>query len=330
MGQNAAQRSLPAVHDDQFHRDIGVVEGGDSLRYALVAMNGHHDDGNRGSSRDGHAAMHIDIAGIRSLGRWRKGQAGSLSVLTIEVPKLRRRLFGGPICIAVFSYRYDAPLVHGLIENIRPMVHGWVSWDDRQAKSAFTGDNERRKTLIQAAYDAGAQWVLAIDPDERLEQAGAALIPWMTRAPMVRAWSFRLREMYAPDAYRVDGVWGRKRQTRLFRLLDSQFPISRKGTFETAELHQPWVPSDRWTGRSGLNLYHLKMITPERRQARAALYNALDPKRQYQKIGYDYLADDSGAVLETIPVRRSYRPAFRDDGGLWMARPDEVSQLDPP
>ncbi len=60
------------------------------------------------------------------------------------------------------------------------------------------------------------------------------------------------------------------------------------------------------------------MITPERRQARAALYNHLDPDRRMQRIGYDYLADDRGAEFERIAPDRAYLPAHREDGGLWM------------
>ncbi|TIW19796.1 MAG: hypothetical protein E5V65_09705 [Mesorhizobium sp.] len=61
------------------------------------------------------------------------------------------------------------------------------------------------------------------------------------------------------------------------------------------------------------------MIEPKRRGARRDLYNHLDPDSRLQKIGYDYLADESGAVLEAIPAGRDYFPAHTDDGGLWMA-----------
>ena len=235
--------------------------------------------------------------------------------------------FFQPRCIAVFSFRYDAQLVPALIDNIRPVVDGWVSWDDRQSAKNFTGDTERRKVLIQAAYDAGAQWVLAMDPDERLEQKAAERIRSLIRTPFVRAWSFQWREMYEPDAYRIDGIWGRKRQTRLFRLYDRQFPIAETGSFDTAELHQGWVSDGPGRHHSDLNLYHLKMITPERRRARSALYNALDPDGRFQKVGYDYLADDSGAVLEKIPAGREYLPQHEEDAGLWMAPPDEVMPI---
>ena len=267
------------------------------------------------------------LAGVTAGGGVRSGNEVP-GLLTVDVPAGRkRRLFDRPRCIAVFSYRYDVQLVPALIENLRPVVDGWISWDDRQASSTFTGDTQRRKVLIQAAYDAGAQWVLAMDPDERLERAAAQIVPRLIRTPFTSSWSLSLRELYAPDAYRIDGIWGRKRQTRLFRLDDRQFPIAETGSFDTAELHQPWVDDGRGRRKADLNLYHLKMITPERRQARSALYNALDPQRQFQKVGYDYLADDSGAVLETIPSGRDYLPAHHDDAGLWMAAPDSVDPI---
>ena len=67
-----------------------------------------------------------------------------------------------------------------------------------------------------------------------------------------------------------------------------------------------------------INLYHLKMIAPKRRQARRDLYNHLDPERKLQAIGYDYLTDEEGLELENIPVHRFYDPPFVEDHGLWM------------
>jgi hypothetical protein len=60
------------------------------------------------------------------------------------------------------------------------------------------------------------------------------------------------------------------------------------------------------------------MIARARREARRDLYNSLDPDRLYQSIGYDYLAEDEGAVLERIPRGRDYHPQHIDDAGLWM------------
>lgn len=164
-----------------------------------------------------------------------------------------------PRVLALFSYRYDAHLVPDLVENIAPLVDGWVSFDDRRATQAFS-EPARRSALIGRARELGAAWVLAVDPDERFETATAGHMAEMTAVEGKVVWGFHLREMYAPDAYRIDGIWGKKAQWRLFPLLEGQ-------VFPHAVAHQPWHPTTpRYDLRhSGLDLYHLKMITAERR-----------------------------------------------------------------
>ncbi len=229
-------------------------------------------------------------------------------MLTVEVPAKKRSGVAGlwrPMIVAVFSYRYDRHLVPDLIANIAPLVDGWISWDDRQSDEAFSSDTGRRQVLIEAAHAAGAQWVLAVDPDERFEVDAASRIRWLARMPGEVCWTFELKEMYTPTAYRSDGIWGRKRQKRLFPIFDHQFPIPARGSFTSNPLHDAWVPKSYRTLHSRLNLYHLKMIDPARRVARRDLYNALDPAWQYQKVGYDYLADEAGATFEEIRRRAS-------------------------
>jgi len=217
--------------------------------------------------------------------------------------------------LAVFSFRYDAHLVPDLIANIDPFVDGWIAYDDRDATGVFSNEVERRLALLKAAQDTGALWALAVDPDERFEAALAAKMPSLLDHTDANAHTFPVREMYSSDHYRVDGVWGVKRQARLLSLAGG---VVRP----PGELHLPWsrfIPNER-LHHTDINLYHLKMITAERRRARAALYNHLDPDRVMQQIGYDYLADDTGAELQMVAPDRAYFPAHRDDGGLWMAR----------
>jgi hypothetical protein len=213
--------------------------------------------------------------------------------------------------VAVFSYRYDAHLVPDLIENLRPIVGGYIALDDRGAEELFSPEPPRRRRLIRAARDMGAQWVLSIDPDERLERAAAEVLPRLTAVSEPVSLGFWLRELYAPDAYRVDGLWGTKVRYRLFPLLEGQ-------RFSKQPLHAPPHPRQYAQRLTGLNLYHLKMITHDRRVARRDLYRMLDPENALQPMGYDYLADDEGAQLEQIPPDRGYWPPHRDDGGSWM------------
>lgn len=236
--------------------------------------------------------------------RWRRGR-WSWS---------RRRI------VAVFSYRYDAHLVPDLISNIAPVVDGWIAYDDRAAEGVFSSEPGRRRALLTAAHAAGADWVLAIDPDERLETGVATRIGELTGGSRRIAWGFPFREMYTPTSYRVDGVWGLKIQHRLF----SAYHPDR---YRSKDLHGAWFPEEIGfkLKNSDLNLYHLKMIEPKRRAARRDLYSHLDPECRLQQIGYDYLADERGTVLEAIASGRGYLPAHADDGGLWMADLSDAS-----
>lgn len=219
-----------------------------------------------------------------------------------------------PRVLAVFSYRYDAHLVPALVANIEPMTDGWVAFDDRGSQGVFSDEVKRRLTLLQAARDAGAGWALAIDPDERFESRLAKDIHRLAKAGDSVAHTFAVREMYDPVRYRVDGLWGKKRQARMLSL-------SGGVAAPEGELHTSWasfIPNAR-INDTDINLYHLKMITPERRKARAALYNHLDPERRMQSIGYDYLADDKDAKFKRVPFWRGYHPPHQEDGGLWMA-----------
>lgn len=218
-----------------------------------------------------------------------------------------------PRVLAVFSYRYDGHLVPSLLANIEPLVDGWVCYDDRRGEGVFSDEVRRRLLLLSAAREAGARWALAVDPDERFEAALAPSIGTLTSESASRCYTFPLREMYTERHYRVDGVWGQKRQARLLSL-------ERGLVKPEGQLHLPWsyfIPEHELV-HTDFNLYHLKMITRERRQARAALYGHLDPDRRMQALGYDYLADESGMRLEAIAAGRDYIPAHIEDGGLWM------------
>ncbi len=226
---------------------------------------------------------------------------------------LPRRLRLRPGVIALFSFRYDAHLVPDLIENLRPIVDGYVALDDRNADATdtFSSEPRRRRRLLRAAREMRAKWVLFIDPDERLERAAADVLPGLMIDEKPVVIGFRFRELYAKDSYRVDGRWGTKVRYPLFPLLEGQ-------KFRKEPLHAPAHPLGYPRRMTDLNIYHLKMIAPERRIARRDLYQQLDPENAFQNVGYDYLANETGAEFETIAPNRGYSPPHHDDGGLWM------------
>ena len=132
----------------------------------------------------------------------------------------RQRRRDRAVLLAVFSYRYDVELVPGLLENIKPVVDGWVAFDDRKADGLFTSEPQRRRVLIERARELGATWVLAIDPDERIERGAATRIRNLTSERQRIIWELNLREMFTPSAYRVDGIWGTKMQGRVFPVFE--------------------------------------------------------------------------------------------------------------
>jgi glycosyltransferase involved in cell wall biosynthesis len=239
---------------------------------------------------------------------------------------LEHRLFGStltrrrplrPMVLAVFSYRYDAELVPDLLANIEPVVDGWVAFDDRRASDLFSNEPLRRNLLIKRARELGATWVMALDPDERIERGAATRVRAYTSERRRIIWQLNLREMFTTDAYRVDGLWGGKLQGRLFPVFDG--PLCSEQL-----LHGAWCTTR--AGYSvlpiGLNLYHLKMISHNRRLARRNLYNYLDPAHRYQTTGYDYLIDEDGGAFERIPANRDFFPAHHEANHLNFYMPD--------
>lgn len=211
--------------------------------------------------------------------------------------------------IALTSFRYDVALVPDMLKNIDGFIDGYIHHDDRQRKSKWYNEGEVRNKLIEEARGQGADWVLCIDPDERFEKSAGRKIRRLIENDNQKAvYGFRLRELWTPNRYRSDGIWDKKIQWRLFPLHDGQ-------TFTNTPVHSPWHPQNEEYSliKTDINLYHLKNIEPENRTARKELYNSLDPNRKYQKIGYDYLDDETGLETTRIPLGRGYRPKYKED-----------------
>ena len=226
--------------------------------------------------------------------------------------------------LAAFSYRYDAHLVPEFMENIRPGIHGYVAWDDRNAGAALSDEPTRRATLFNAARDLGADWLLTPDPDERLERGFSNWLPDLVARGDRIVWNFTLREMFSATHVRIDGPWGGKSKVIFF-------PIAAARVDPQALLHAPHVGDGAGfiQRNSGIIAYHLRMASPARRQLRRDLYAAADPDRRFQTIGYDYLADERGMVLEPLAPGRNFTPPFSDDHGLWSPDPKALGATPP-
>lgn len=206
--------------------------------------------------------------------------------------------------VGLYSYRYDHQLVPALEDNIS-FCDETICFDDRERSEKWYHEGRMRRKLLDAAREAGADWVLCIDPDERLEPRAGDVIRRIIRDRRPAIYRFHFRELYAPDAYRVDGIWGQKSKDILFPLLPGQKHMNLR-------VHSPWAPVNREYKiiHTGLNLYHFKMIDPANRKARQELYSELDPGANIQAMGYDYLIDETGLQVESISAERMYTPAY--------------------
>ena len=237
--------------------------------------------------------------------------------------------------VALLQAKNEARFLPGWLENVAGAVDGIVALDDGSTDDTAAmleahpkvvellrnepghpwDERGNQVALVKAARARGAEWMLCVDADERLELAftqdlGAVLDE--ADDDGIKALRFDLREMWDPCHYRIDGVWGLKVLCRLFR----DDPAHRR--FDPRHLHRFWMPLElvadlENVGRhSGRNIYHLRMIEPSDREARVAKYEEMDPQHLYQKLGYRYLLDESGLELERVAPERRYVPCEGD------------------
>jgi hypothetical protein len=209
--------------------------------------------------------------------------------------------------VLVFAYRYDYKLVPGLLKNTEGFVDDYVAYDDRNSTEIYSHEGSIRLSLIEEAKKRGADWILAVDPDERLEISAGKQIRRLIEKKEKIIYGFNFREMWSSDEYRVDGIWGKKKRFSLFPVFPDQ-------QFMNLSVHSQWHPinSDYIFKETDINLYHFKMINSKNREERKNLYKRIDPNNQIQKIGYDYLTDETNMQLEKISDSHQYFPRFSE------------------
>ncbi len=235
----------------------------------------------------------------------------------------RRRL------IALVAFRDEMRFLPGFFADVGPQVDGIVALDDgstdgsgdwvaaqpgvlellrvEPGAQAELEDGVNHRALTEAAWGHGADWLLGLDADERLERDFRARaeqeIDRAEAAGHDALWVW-FRELWgAPDRVRTDGLWGGKRKACLYRSDPAH-------VFDARRVHAHWAslatPVEQYP-QGDLLLYHLRMIDAADRAARVARYDRIDPEHEWQAIGYDYLLDEQGIVLEPLPPGRGYR-----------------------
>lgn len=189
--------------------------------------------------------------------------------------------------VAAFAYRYEPDwMIEDLKANLA-WVDEFVELNDRDRAEPWGNVKERTAALMAKVAESGADWVYYTAPDERLEDGAGPVLRALAEAGKADRFRLCLRELWTPEAWRSDGMWGAKRRTRFYRV----------GT--------------TGKGRSmDLNIYHLKMIDPSNRAERARVHgqhNTWDNKHR----GFGYMTDETGLELTEIPEGRGFSPLYR-------------------
>lgn len=209
--------------------------------------------------------------------------------------------------VAALGWKYEPKW---LIDELKRNLH-WVDdfaiLDCRDRDELWIHEGDYRIALRKMAFEKGADWLLITSADERWENnAGEKIRPLIDNNKDKVIYEFMLRELYTPDEYRVDGIWGEKLRRRLYPLYYDQTMI-----YKPIQCTAVPVDPDYEIKFVDLNIYHLKHIEPENRQLRVDVFKKLDPDNKFQGIGYDYLNDDLNSQFEKIPPGRGYSPPYR-------------------
>jgi hypothetical protein len=195
-----------------------------------------------------------------------------------------------PVVVCAYARKYEPQfMVDDLCENCA-WVDGFVELDQRdRVDELWSRRDERVAELRSRAEREGADWCLIMDPDERLERSAEEEVRRVVAGDPSLRYTFPLLELWTPQTHRIDGPWGRKTRRRLFHL---RAPMSRRVLLDT------------------VLMFHLKMVEPENRHLRAEVHRRANTWDN-RTLGFDYLEDERGAVLQPLPPGRGFDPPYR-------------------
>jgi glycosyltransferase involved in cell wall biosynthesis len=248
-----------------------------------------------------------------------------------EPPLAPSGVVSAPRIFALLVFHNEMSYLEDYFHNVSPQVDGIVALDDGSTDGSgefvnrqpsvielirlpvrsphVWNESANHRSVVEAAFKHGPDWLIAVDADERLERNfRARAIAEIAKAEQlgIRALGVKLRELWdSPRHYRADGIWGKKSTARFFKArMDHEF--------DPRLFHGHWAPlNSKHNGgfpESDLILYHLRMIHPADRIRRRERYRELDPEKQWRPMGYDYLADETDLRLIPVPPGRDYEP----------------------
>lgn len=211
-----------------------------------------------------------------------------------------------PKIVACLGWKYESKqMIKDFKENMA-WVDDFAILDCRSRDELWIHEGEYRRILREMASEKQADYILIASADERYEKNAGNIIRPIVDMNHEELYDFPLRELWEPNKYRIDGIWGNKRRIRLWKYLPD-------ANYAYQPIQCPSFPqnSGRHIQTIDVNIYHLKTIEPENRRLRASVFKQLDPTNKYQPIGYDYLCDNFGLQLEEIPEGREYSPPYK-------------------
>jgi len=209
--------------------------------------------------------------------------------------------------VAVYGRRHEPQwLIDDLEANLAPLVDAVVCVDDREraATEAWGHEGRFRARQREAAMAAGPDWVLVVDADERLEDRAGHLLRVLADGSEA-LYRFPMRELFTPTSYRIDGRWPHIRRTRMYPVRDGQ-------QMSVKPIHAPPIPilTGLPTVDVDINFYHLKMIEPANRLARARAYARAEAQHSVKRRQWGALTTTIGMRLMPIPAGREFTPGY--------------------
>jgi glycosyltransferase involved in cell wall biosynthesis len=207
---------------------------------------------------------------------------------------------------ATLSILREHPLVTEVLRN--PVRSSYQGWDDLA----------NRQRLVDAARRAGAQWLLFLDADERIDaDDGKALRQFLeSEALPGYAYGCEVFRMVDDDEhYDPRGLW-------VFRLFAAADGVDALGSRRLHFVPVPSsIPMDHWM-QTSIRIQHFGSLTATHRQARFDKYLEADPDNEFQE-DYDNLLDDP-AIVQPWPVRPANLPVLLGAAGRYADHLREI------
>lgn len=230
-----------------------------------------------------------------------------------------------PKIAALVAFRNEERYLSSFLSHISPWVDGILCVDDSSTDSSYSiassclkvisvaatievkpdhaNEVQNRKYLLKEAHRQGFNYVLCLDPDERLELRFLKRIRRIVEDNPASVHWLQVRDLWNSDSqYRVDGVWSSKFKPVLM-------PCYELGEYWEPGLHHRWTPPKLDVPALKVvlpyNLYHLRSIHKADRAKRVLKFNEVDKAKHYQA-DYDYLNSEQNMILESIPPGREY------------------------